>query len=141
MSDDRTDPIRAALFGVLDGDAELGALLSAPHAIFHLRAPAETEPPYAIFNKQSGIPIRSYGDASQSQLWLVKGVCRGGDQEEAEAIDARCSQLLDKGIFEIVGSELLGCERETDVVYPEDDAGETIFHVGALYRVSSLPLP
>jgi hypothetical protein len=118
------DPIREALFALLDGDAELAGLLSEPHAIFHLRAPASAEFPYAIFHKQSGLPIRAMGGGGfKNQLWLVKGLCRGGDQEEAEAIDERCEALLDNATFDIAGFELLSMERETDVPYPEDDSG------------------
>jgi hypothetical protein len=135
---DNTDPIRVALYGLLSGDDTLNEL--APGGIHHQRVPAGTTGAYAIFNKQSGVPVRSFGDASKNELWLVKGLCRGDDQEEAEAIDARCKELLDKARFEIVGSQLLGIERETDVIIPEDDAGETIFHVGALYRLQTLPV-
>jgi Protein of unknown function (DUF3168) len=133
MPGDYVDPIRAAIFAVLDGDPTLSELATGVH---HLRAPAEAEFPYAIFNKQSGLPIRAMGTvAFVNQLWLVKGLCRGGDQGEAEAIDARCETLLDGADLDIEGFNLLACERETDVIFPEDDAGETIFHVGALYRI------
>jgi hypothetical protein len=141
MPGDYVDPIRAALDGVLHGDAELSSLVTGTDegGVFHLRAPADAEFPYVIFHKQSGLPTRSFGDAAVNQLWLVKGLCRGGDQGEAEAIDARCEELLDKQHFEIDGFDLIGCQRETDVPYPEDDSGETIFHIGALYRVQALP--
>jgi hypothetical protein len=139
MSGDFVDPVRAAIFAVLDDDEVLAGF--APNGIHHLRAPQGTEAPYAIFNEQSGLPVRSFGDAARNQLWLVKGVCRGGDQGEAEAIDARCAQLLDRRSFPVEGMELLGCERETDAIFPEDDDGETIYHVGALYRVQTLPTP
>jgi hypothetical protein len=131
---DYTDPIRAAIFSVLDGDDILGEL--ATGGVWHLRADAEAEFPYCVFNKQSGLPIRAMGTvAFVNQLWLVKGLCRGGDQGEAEAIDARCEQLLDDADPSIDGFNLLACERETDVAYAEDDSGETIFHVGAVYRI------
>lgn len=130
---DYTDPIRAALSAVLDGDDTLGDLATG---VYHLRAPADAEFPFAIFNKQSGLPIRAMRTvAFVNQLWMVKGLCRGGDQGEAEAIDARCAELLDGADLTIEGFDLLACERETDVVFPEDDSGETIFHVGALYRI------
>lgn len=136
MSGDYVDPIRAALFAVLSADETLGE--RAPNGIHHLRAPQGTEAPYGIFNEQSGLPVRSFGDKSKNQLWLVKGVSRGGDQGEAEAIDTRCEELLDRQVFAVEGFELLGCERETDVIYPEDDEGETIYHVGALYRIQTI---
>jgi hypothetical protein len=136
MPGDFVDPIRAAIFAVLSADDALAA--AAPNGIHHLRAPQGTEVPYGIFNEQSGLPMRSFGDSSKNELWLVKGVCRGGDQGEAEAIDARCEQLLDRQTFPIEGFALLGCERETDVIFPEDDDGETIYHVGALYRIQAI---
>lgn len=129
------DPIRVALFGVLNGDDELKAL--ATGGIHHQRAPEGTTGPYAIFHKQSGVAIWSMRDVSQDELWLVKGLCRGGDAEEAEAIDARCEALLNDATFEIAGFDLLGIRRESDVAYPEDDGGETIFHVGGLYRLNT----
>lgn len=136
--DSYEDPIRIGLATLLSDD---GALSAISTGVYHLRAPAEAEFPYVIFNEQSGLPIRSFRDASKNQLWLVKGVCRGSDQGQSEAIDSRCEALLDKQRFAIEGLELLGCERQTDVIYPEDDAGETIFHVGALYRIQTLPMP
>ena len=137
MPEDFVDPIRAAIFAVLSADDTLAEC--APNGIHHLRAPQGTEAPYAIFNEQSGVGVRSFRDKSKNQLWLVKGVCRGGDQGEAEAIDARCEQLLDRASFEIEGLDLLGCEWHSPVIYPEDDDGETIYHVGALYRIQTIP--
>jgi hypothetical protein len=133
--EDFVEPIREALAARLTGDTTLTGLATGVH---HLRAPQTAKVPYVIFNEQSGLPIRSFGDKSKNHLWLGKGVCRGGDQGEAEAIDARCEQLLDRQAFPITGLELLGCERETDVIYPEDDDGQTIYHVGALYRIHSI---
>ena len=131
------DPIRVALASYLASDA---ALMSLATGVHHLRAPAEAEFPYVIFNMQSGQPRWSMRDASNNDLWLVKGLCRGGDQGPAEAIDARCAALLDHPSFPIAGFDLLGVQRETAVRYPEDDAGETIFHVGSLYRVQTFPI-
>lgn len=129
------DPIRVALATLLGDDEELSAL--AGGGVHHLRAPAGTEYAYAIFHKQSGQSRWSMRDASKNDLWLVKGLCRGGDQGQAEAIDARCAQLLHNPNLDIEGNTLLGIQRETDVIYPEDDSGETIFHVGALYRLQT----
>lgn len=142
MTEPYEDPIRVALKTLLRDDEALSALVVGTDegGIFHLRAPAEAKFPYAIFNKQSGLPIRAMGTvAFVNQLWLVKGLCRGGDQGEAEAIDARCNALLDGVTLEIDGFAPAVVERETDVPYPEDDAGETIFHVGALYRLRAQP--
>jgi Protein of unknown function (DUF3168) len=134
---DYTDPIRAALFAALDEDDAMSGLATG---VYHLRAPADAVFPYCVFNKQSGLPIRAMGTvAFVNQLWLVKGLCRGGDQGEAEAIDARCKALLDGADLAIDGFNPPTIERETDVIYPEDDDGETLFHVGALYRLRAQP--
>jgi hypothetical protein len=131
------DPIRVALYGLLSDDDTLNGL--ATGGIHHQRAPEGTTGAYAVFHKQSGVEVWSMADAAQNQLWLLKGVCRGGDAEEAEAIDARCEELLNAAKVPIDGHQLLDLRRESDVDYPQDDGGETIFHVGGLYRLQTLP--
>lgn len=126
-------PVRVALYGLLSDDDMLKGL--AAGGLHHQRAPEGTTPPYVIFNKQSGVPVWSFGDFFSNQLWQVKGICRGGDAEGAEAIDARCAELLNDAPLDIDGHETLYLRRESDVDYPQDDAGETIFHVGGLYRL------
>jgi hypothetical protein len=132
-----TSPIRTALYGLLSADDTLKAL--AAGGIHHQRAPEGTTGAYCIFHKQSGAEVWSMADAFKNQLWLVKGVCRGGDAEEAEAIDERCTELLNDGLISIESHATMYLRRESDVDYPQDDDGETIFHVGALYRLMAEP--
>jgi len=131
-------PIRAALFGLLNANDTLKGL--ATGGIHHQRAPEGTKPPYCVFNKQAGTEIWSMTEAFKNQVWQVKGICRGGDAEEAEAIDERCAELLNDAPLEIAGHATMCLRRESDVDYPQDDGGETIFHVGGLYRLYAEPL-
>jgi hypothetical protein len=131
------DPVRAALYAFLDADATLGDLLTGIH---YGEAPEDAKHPYAIFARTSNVSSWSYRTFARNQLWLVKGVCRSGPPTAAEAIDARCEELLNDAELAIDGSQCLYVRREAGIPdLPEIDAGETIFSVGGLYRIWSMP--
>lgn len=128
------DPLRDAIHQLLVGDDTLTALLSAPEAVRH-RLAAGDEPPYLIFHVQSpGVPVRTFGAVSEQPLWLVKGVCRGHDASPAEAINARCQELLDGVKFEVAGAMVTSL-RVGGVDYGEPKDGDVFQHVGSLYRI------
>lgn len=128
------DPVRVALYERLTGDETLVGLLSAAGEIHHAKAPAGSEPPYAIFNKQAGTDLWVFGPSSERAVWLVKGVCRGLKADPAEAIDARCRELLDRTKLAVPDGKFT-ILRESDVRYGEPSDGEEWWHVGSLYRV------
>jgi hypothetical protein len=129
------DPVRAALFARLSGDATLKSLLSAPDATYEAKAPQGTKPPYVILaNQAPGVPLRTFGEASARPLWLIRGVCRGESSTPAEEIDARCRVLLDSVKLTISGS-LATVVREGGVSYGEEASGEDWRHRGSLFRI------
>ena len=125
-----------ALYQWLSEDPTLAALLSAPEAIFPKEAPEETEYPFVVFQQVSGVKERGFHDHSaRNQIWLVKGVCRGGDPSPAEEIDKRIEELLDDASLPLEDGHLIGLLRESDVPAHEIDGGEVVTHAGGLYRV------
>lgn len=130
-------PVRIALFALLDGDDALSAL--AAGGVHHQRAGVNTKSPYVIFNKQAGTEVWAFSDFYSTELWQVKGVCRGGDAEEAEAIDTRCRELLDDAPLDIDGLTTFYLRRETDIDLEQEDGAQSIFYVGGLYRLITEP--
>lgn len=133
MSDQTAVP--TAIFQLLSNDTELHALLSAPDAVYPDFAPEGAVYPYVIFGPLPGVLSWAFRSFARNQLWLVKGVCRGGDAEPARAIDARCEKLLNDAQLVIEGSHLLYLRRESDVPQSEIDGGDLITESGGLYRV------
>lgn len=125
-----------ALYEWLSADETLGALLSAADAIFPEEAPEGTEYPFIVYQQMSGVVERAFrGNKARNQIWLVKGICRGGDPEPAEAIDRRLETLLDDASLPLEGRRLIGLLREADAPGHEIDGGELITYRGGLYRV------
>lgn len=131
------DPVRAALYQRLSGDATLSAI--ATGGVHHRKATnpdgAPADPPYVIFNAMD--PARevwTFGEGSQRAIWLVKGVCRGRSATKAEEIDARCRALLHKVQIEVPGGHL-SVLRESAIDYGDEGDGDPWHHVGSLYRL------
>lgn len=131
-------PTRKALYELLSGDSDLSSI--ATGGVYHRVAPENTEPPYVIFHRQAGTEVWSMTDAFKNELWLVKGVSRGGSASLAEDIDIRCEELLNDAALSISDSTLLYLRRESTVDYGQADSGEMIHHVGGLYRCFRQPL-
>jgi len=132
-----TDPIRAALYGRLNHSSVVGSGLAT--GIFHKRAPATAAFPYVVFHKQDGRPMWSMADFMQWDLWTVKAVDRSPSAATAETIAAALKARLFDATLTITGSEHLYLRWTEDVDYPEDDGGELIHHVGAVWRLVSDP--
>lgn len=134
------NPVRQAIFGVLNGDATLKALLSTPTAIYHRVVPQNATLPAVVFSRMAGTPEWAFDSSGlQNDVWLVKGVAKGATSSPAEDIDARVKALLTDASFTITGRVLNGIYPELDIDYEEVTAGEVYHHVGSQYRVVSEP--
>jgi Protein of unknown function (DUF3168) len=130
------NPIRRALFIALSGDSQLTALLSAPAAIHHQRAPQTATYPFVIFHRQAGTPSFTFGRSQlQSDLWLIKGVDLAESASKVEDIAARIDTMLRDASLSVAGRDQLDVRRESDVDYAEADGDITYRHCGALYRI------
>ena len=130
------DPVRAALYQHLAEDEALAGLLTTPAAIFEEVAAPGTEPPYVVFNFQGGTDQWTFqGGSNERALWLVKGVCRGGSATPAEAIDARCLELLHSARLPLPNGRALHILHEAPVRYGETVSGEQWRHRGGIYRL------
>jgi hypothetical protein len=129
------DPVRAALYQRLADDDTLTALLSDPEAIFEEVASSGTTPPYLAFHHHAGTEIWTFkGGRSERALWVVKGICRGLKSDAAEAIDARCTELLHNARLSVEG-RTVSVLRESRVSYGESVDGEQWRHRGGIYRI------
>lgn len=134
------NPVRAGLFSVLNADATLKALLSAPNAIYHRVVPQNALLPAVVFSRMAGTPEWMFDSAHiQNDVWLVKGVNKGSSSTPAEDIAARVDVLLNDAVLTVTGRTALAIFRELDVDYEEITNGETYHHVGAQYRAVTQP--
>jgi hypothetical protein len=128
----KPNPIRVAIKKLLAEDAVLKGIASG---VFSKVAPADTPFPYIIISKIGGTPERTFdGEPLQEQVWLVKGV---GDASDAEAIDARCREILRAESLDMEGFKCKYAAWIKEVDYPEVEQGERHDHVGAEYRVTA----
>jgi hypothetical protein len=135
-------PARRAIYGKLAGDTTLTNLLGTAatgysKAIYHQQAPQGAQYPMVIFNKQSGVPTEAFTDPSayESDVWLVKAVDQDTSADDAEAIAARVTALLNDAALSISGATTLYLRRQSDVEYAEVTNGVTFRHVGSLFRL------
>lgn len=127
------NPVRQALMKRLSDDPSLSVL--APGGVHYQVADPDAVRPYVIFQKMSGTPTDAFaGPSLDRDVWLVKGV---GNAEQAEDINKRCHELLQRVKLSIIGLEHQELLKISDVDYLETEDGETFNHVGAEYKVSS----
>lgn len=134
--------VRRALYGRLASDTTLNNLLGTPAAgysksIYHQEAPADASYPLVIFNRQSGTPTEAFTDPSalETDVWLFKGVDRNTSADNAEAVAARITALLNDATLSISGNSLLYLRRQSDLEYPETTDGVRYVHAGSLFRL------
>lgn len=130
--------VATAVYERLSEDSTLTALLATPESVFQHFAPEEAKDPYVLFNLHSGVQTWSFRNFYRNQLWVVKGICRGGDSTPAEQINARLETLLDDAPLAI-GEHLIYWRRENDINYGEIDGGTLVSHCGGLYRAYTEP--
>lgn len=134
------NPVRAALWARLTGDATLTALLATPAAVYHRRAPQDAAHPFVVIDKQDGRPEWQFGaDRVEWDLWLVKAVDLSGSASRAEEIAARIDMVLNDAPLVIKDRRLLYLRRDEDVDYPEEDGADLYQHVGGVYRLLTDP--
>ena len=135
------DPVRAAIYARLSGDATLTGLLAAPGNIFHSIGPQTAAFPLIVFNEAAGTRVLQFAGAHiKNDLWQVKAIAAGSSATPAEDIAARVDVLLDNAVLAITGREHLYLRNESDIpAYPEQDGAESFWHVGAYYRLWTQP--
>ena len=138
--------IRRAIYGKLSGDTTLNNLLGTAaagytKAIYHLDAPEDCGFPFVVFAKSSGVPTDAFGHPSalETDVWLIKGVDRGGTSDTVESIADRIKVLLNDATLSISGSTHLYLRRQSDVDFPEQVLGVLYRHCGSLYRLVTEP--
>lgn len=135
------DPVRAALYSLLTGDAPLIALLATPTSVYHRLAPRDALAPFVVFDASSWrVPTWTFaGPPVDTDVWLVKAIDRSASATAAEGIAARLDTLLNDAALTITGRALLYLRRQSGVNYGEQDGAEMFTHCGALYRLVTDP--
>jgi hypothetical protein len=127
--------VKRGLRAKLAGDSGITTALGGT-AIYESLAPQGTDPPYVIYNKQSGVPKYTLGgSAFENQLYMVKVVTEAPSMAGAGSIAERINGVLTDGALTMTGRTQLYLRRENDVEYVETDSGKRFNHSGALYRV------
>lgn len=126
------DPVRAAIEQFLKADQILEELSTG---IYYQLAPQnpEAELPYVIFENPTGNESWTFdGEPMEEGMILVKGV---GSAKQAESIDRRCKELLNKEELSIDGYDVLFVRSASIVNYLEPSDGERFQHTGHNYNL------
>lgn len=127
------NPVRAAIFQRLSGDATLTGLLSAPTAIHYHIAPQSAAYPLIVFNELDQRPVWSFDGSMESDVWAVKAVTKKPAQ--ADEIAERIRVALDDAPLTVTGRDLLYVRRRSGIAYPEQDGADTYWHRGWQFRL------
>ena len=121
------------LFGVLNGDATRGALVTG---VYNTQAPAGAAFPYVLFNYQAGHDVFGTGPARvmASVLYVVR-VITDGPAGAIVSAAARLDELLQGKSGINVNGVVVACVRERPFVMVEDYEGVTYQHRGGIYRL------
>lgn len=113
----------------------LGA--STPVRIWRNIAAQDAPPPYVVYQFSSAVPLKTLGRIIvwSDCIYTVKAFDRWGDIERIVPIVNRIDQILSWSKGTAVGGEVLFCQPESEVSYPED-LGNGVFgqHLGRQYR-------
>lgn len=130
------NPLRQAIFDALAGDATLTALLSAPTAIHHRKAPREAMPPFVVFQKLAGTNAPLFqGARITREMWLAKALDLSSSASTAEDIAKAIDNVLHSTTLTLSTGAIAVLMNDSDVDYDEMDGADQWQHVGAIYRV------
>lgn len=128
-----------AIYGALSADASLVATLGGT-AVYQWLAPEGSDPPYVVYNQQSGVPAHTFGGvAYENQIYTVKGVTAGPSAALAGTIAQQIDAALADQALTVTGYGLLYLRRDSDLDFAEVKDGVRYHHRGGLYRVLTSP--
>lgn len=128
--------VRQALYERLNVVSVTSQLGSGSASLVYEIAPPSASYPLCVFARQSDVStLRFGGNAFDSQIWMVKGVVRGGTPSVAEDIDKAVRDLLDFGSLTISGGSLMHLARLDGLGFTETVGDQTYRHVGSSYRL------
>ena len=135
--------VDAALYQWLAAGTALTALLAggtADPSVYQWLAPQGQQPPYVVFNQQSGVPVHTLAAvAYENELYAVKAVTAGPSAAAAGTIAAAIDARLADQPVPVAGHALMFLRRDSDLDYPEDADGVRYHHRGAMYRILIRP--
>ena len=108
----------------------------ATGGVFNLLAPANTEPPYVVFQAMSKVDeYWSYTGRGGAAVYMIKAIDRSPWPKAAGDIDTQIDSVMQDASLSITGHALLMCRRESDFYLTEDQEGVIYQHIGGLYRI------
>src|SRR3990167_843787 len=110
-------------------------------AIYRQKAPENTDPPFVIYGKQSGVPNYTLGGvAFEDQLYMVKTVTLSNSGGVAGTVADAIDDTLQDASLTIAGHTHMYLRRDSDIDYSETGPGGQVYqHRGALYRIKADP--
>jgi hypothetical protein len=125
--------LNTALFNTLSGGTALVSALGGT-AIYYGQAPDKAQLPYVIWSYEaSGVDNITPSESTQ-QLVYIRAYTETA--KAAGEIDGKVCDLLHKQTLSITGWSNFWLARETEIALPDvDSAGNTIWSMGAFYRV------
>lgn len=131
--------VRQAIYEKLNVSAVTSKLAGGSAGLFHAAADQGAPFPFLVFNKQTGIPIRTLKGAQlNNTLWAVKAVVQTdvpGSPSAAEEIAKLADDELDGQSLNISGGTHRFLMREGDIDFAEIDGDTAYHHHGHLYRL------
>ena len=132
-----TKAVRQAIYERLNTASVTSLLADGSAGIVHAVARPESEYPFVVINKQSGVStLRFGGNAFDTHIWMVKAVDRDTKSGRAEDIAKAVAGRLDFQSLTISGSLHMFTARVSDIDYVETEGDQHYRHHGALYRIS-----
>jgi hypothetical protein len=108
----------------------------ATGGVYNLLAPADTEPPYVVFQAMSKVDdYFAFTGRGGAAIYMIKAVDRSPWPKAAGDIDTQIDSVMQDASLSITDHALLMCRRESDFYLTEDLQGVVYQHIGGLYRI------
>lgn len=125
--------LNTAIYNTLSGGTALVSALGGT-AIYYGQAPSGVSLPYVIWSYEASSVDNITPSESTQQLAYVRVYT--DTAKAAGEIDAEVCDLLHKQTLSVTGWSNFWLARETEIALPDvDDAGNTIWSMGAFYRI------
>ena len=131
-----SNKLATAIYGKLNGDATLTALLASATSIFHIRPQLKDQPyPYVVFSVLFGGPQNATPSDTQEHNYFIRAYAETA--QDAGTIHERIAALLHNGTLTVAGYTTVIVELVEDYENEQEvnEAGNTVYMIGGSYRI------